>query len=1529
MVRLDSMSLKERIAALQQKEDRDREQRARATSPQPPVTHGNGAPAVALPASASAGALRAKIAQFESKGPVPVPRGSFGMGAPPESAAPKRRADGMLYGNRMQPARIPSATLGVAGLARPSEAFSAVDPRAVPLPESLPGTPISPPASFSHTHSFSSAHADTHGHGHGHGHGGRETPEFLRPKEREDKKAIVQARGTAFNTALDIARKAEADIKAERRKSAHWLTPQHTGGALLPQFTGSSGITAQYTGGSGTLTPQNTGGGKLTPQNTGSSLTLAPQLTGNSILSSPPLSPLGGYSPRGFASPPMSPSRRERTISGLALDSSPSSNSKREARLSLFSPSMEPLTLGEVDADADGPLSPRVLIDGQDHDDNVFVAEPAEGLEEKEEERAETEKVEEQEPEVESTPTSVPTVDGEQEQEPAKDFVEETSPIPIPVAQTEPIPEPAPVPVVDPHTEPEREPAAAGELASIDTHTHTSRASIDTHASDAPSSPDSAYPGFDLDAHLRARAAGLHAHPHLTNSSTASLEDDSTPAPEGPNSRPSSVVSVDQPERSGFDDDVDRDPNGEGEDGEVFLPLPNTLHTHAFRAHLSTITERTSISWGGTEAGSPPGSAAWDGRFGVYAGDQDERRYSGGRDERWGAGEPDVEDRHRASVYTGDEAASNPPGSAFVDGFADADKERERERDGDGDGDGAEKKRDRFSVGGYAAARGAYGAFGNGNGGADMATVRPRPRPTASRPAYSAGSFGSLGALAQNLANSNGSGATYDSAVDTSTNPEFQTPSDAVIYSGVGSPYRLSGLTERGYTPSLRSRSSSHSEEVHGGEYEERGGEDDEEERGEERTEEAGREGVEPPTPTPPQGEGEDVDVDPRTPTEQQPEEQSHHDSLLSARDSMTVLSAAPSQRDSLSASQRDSFSSTHTQVISLRPLSVLSDGGSPSHVALAHRVPVAEEVAALGVARAVFIPSLRLTDSALDAEDPESQSPTQRSPRQLPTPPSQRPDLARSNSSPGAPRASSASASMPTPSQPRAAEELAPARRRYGYTTGVQRPHTEYIPPAPDSDEEGDVMGEFGTVSFGFGEGSTGKRGFRAVVHGRVREAGGSSSRPNGGSWSAGQSHDLGSWGSHQSGSDKRLPDMPPQTPLSPGYASADLAELLAEAAALEQRLERGELPGEALRRMSMRPPPRSSASANAGTVPPMPPIPQMHTSAEDAVRPARSSSLRSMNPLSRSRSDRRKDRNKEEKRAGPSSSMGNLLQMQDALSSSASAPAGFSADSNTSTSMPALTRSKSSSQVLTPIPVSPSPSSINEVPPTPPPKSPGSRYFSSFRRLASTNRGFPGGGRTSVSSSEDSMGLPTPPDGYDGLSVNASAGHHAAAGGAGHPASPQTNLSPHGSPHIGGIAWPTLASKKSVGSLGKSAASLAGKMWHRSRSKSNTSTVSSLSEGASSPPPPMPVPVPALPSPPVLKLDVNSNSPSPFVIPPIQTSLDGDDPLADSPTSSTPIADPLSSRLPPGNRAKRTRKNKIPPHITRPAARSRAYFQ
>ncbi|KIJ58325.1 hypothetical protein HYDPIDRAFT_56363, partial [Hydnomerulius pinastri MD-312] len=90
------VNLKERIAALQQRN---------VSSGQHQTTQ---AASRSIPAVTGTGALRDKIAKFEEKGGVPVPRGSFGMGAPQlaENAPAKKR--GELYGNRIQ------------GLGRPS-----------------------------------------------------------------------------------------------------------------------------------------------------------------------------------------------------------------------------------------------------------------------------------------------------------------------------------------------------------------------------------------------------------------------------------------------------------------------------------------------------------------------------------------------------------------------------------------------------------------------------------------------------------------------------------------------------------------------------------------------------------------------------------------------------------------------------------------------------------------------------------------------------------------------------------------------------------------------------------------------------------------------------------------------------------------------------------------------------------------------------------------------------------------------------------------------------------------------------------------------------------------------------------------------------------------------------------------------------------------------------------------------------------------------------------------------------------------
>ncbi|KAJ7641432.1 hypothetical protein FB45DRAFT_900204 [Roridomyces roridus] len=322
----------------------------------------------------------------------------------------------------------------------------------------------------------------------------------------------------------------------------------------------------------------------------------------------------------------------------------------------------------------------------------------------------------------------------------------------------------------------------------------------------------------------------------------------------------------------------------------------------------------------------------------------------------------------------------------------------------------------------------------------------------------------------------------------------------------------------------------------------------------------------------------------------------------------------------------------------------------------------------------------------------------------------------------------------------------------------------------------------------------------------------------------------------------------MLPPMPTSPGFASTELAELLAEAAALESRLEKGELPGEALRRMSMRPSGQVPAPV---PVPPMPPMPEA-TAPIKPLKPQRSF----RNPLTRSRSDRRAAV-PERPAAVASSSTGNLL-----------SSSGTVEMEGQEVPLPVLSQQRSLVD-----------SPTNSVPPTPPPKSPGytaaaaagggAKYFSSLRRLASTSKSLGpanSSARGSVStsselSSEDSMPVATPPDE--------------------HPISPASSSA---------VVWPTLTTKKSGGSIGRSAASFAGRMFSRSRTKSSASTVSSMDghSHTSSPPPPMPQSASASPSPPALRLDS-----TPFFIPPIET--EHQFPTDDTPTTAMPRSPPM----------------------------------
>ncbi|KAK0196516.1 hypothetical protein F5146DRAFT_6031 [Armillaria mellea] len=95
------VNLKERIAALQQRNV------SQTQRPSVPSLSSN------QPLIPSSG-LRDKIAKFEQKGGVPVPRGSFGLGAPPTAENGQPRKRGELYGNR-----IPSAVRVASGSSAP------------------------------------------------------------------------------------------------------------------------------------------------------------------------------------------------------------------------------------------------------------------------------------------------------------------------------------------------------------------------------------------------------------------------------------------------------------------------------------------------------------------------------------------------------------------------------------------------------------------------------------------------------------------------------------------------------------------------------------------------------------------------------------------------------------------------------------------------------------------------------------------------------------------------------------------------------------------------------------------------------------------------------------------------------------------------------------------------------------------------------------------------------------------------------------------------------------------------------------------------------------------------------------------------------------------------------------------------------------------------------------------------------------------------------------------------------------------
>ncbi|KAF8916593.1 hypothetical protein CPB85DRAFT_266471 [Mucidula mucida] len=297
------------------------------------------------------------------------------------------------------------------------------------------------------------------------------------------------------------------------------------------------------------------------------------------------------------------------------------------------------------------------------------------------------------------------------------------------------------------------------------------------------------------------------------------------------------------------------------------------------------------------------------------------------------------------------------------------------------------------------------------------------------------------------------------------------------------------------------------------------------------------------------------------------------------------------------------------------------------------------------------------------------------------------------------------------------------------------------------------------------------GTKSFSAVVHGKIREV-----------------HTLPS---------KSRPTMPitPQMrriqksvvepPSSPG--SGDLALLMQNAALLESRLENGEIPSEAAYSVIATVPEEEEAEkeeAPVATVPTAPPV-------GAAKRHKRTFRIPQNLGKSKSGQGHSRDSSASEEQAAPRRSGSLRIRGKSGY--------GSGRESLDDQVPPMPERPQTQYAMLQPMPE-------NEVPPTPPPKSPGaSRYLGSFRRLGTK------ASRHSVStsseiSSDDSIPVATPPDQSvefgirDGLST----------------------------PPPSGIAWPSVSptSPKKGGTVGR-AASFANQLWSRGRAKSGTSVV------------------------------------------------------------------------------------------------------
>ncbi|KAE9386393.1 hypothetical protein BT96DRAFT_539601 [Gymnopus androsaceus JB14] len=180
------VNLKERIAALQQKNVSSQSQRPTS----PPLTSPNSVSGSGSAPQSNVAALREKIAKFEKKGGIPVPRGSFGLGAPPPDRGQKK--SGELYGNR-----IPTQTTGNGGYIKPQYTGGSFIQQQLTGPAgSSSGRSPSPFSDDKPTpRSFSSS----------------STNPLPSPPLEPLKPIHTGRRGTEFAKAMELARKAEAD----------------------------------------------------------------------------------------------------------------------------------------------------------------------------------------------------------------------------------------------------------------------------------------------------------------------------------------------------------------------------------------------------------------------------------------------------------------------------------------------------------------------------------------------------------------------------------------------------------------------------------------------------------------------------------------------------------------------------------------------------------------------------------------------------------------------------------------------------------------------------------------------------------------------------------------------------------------------------------------------------------------------------------------------------------------------------------------------------------------------------------------------------------------------------------------------------------------------------------------------------------------------------------------------------------------------------------------------------------------------